>query len=78
MTKLSTLDAHLFAALDRLGAGNLSGDQLTAEVQRAGAIVDVADQLIASNRTKIEAAKLFASHGAQVLPMLPQIGGTDK
>ncbi len=78
MTKLSTLDDHLFAALDRLGAGNLSGDQLTAEVQRASAIVDVADQLIASNRTKIEAAKLFASHGAQVLPMLPQIGGAEK
>jgi hypothetical protein len=75
MTKLSTLDDHLFAALDRLGAGNLSGDDLTAEVQRAGAIVDVADQLIASNRTKIEAAKLFAVHGSHVLPMLPQIGG---
>lgn len=74
MTKLSTLDDHLFAALDRLAAGGLSGDALTAEVQRAGAIVDVADQLIASNRTKIEAAKLFAAHGHQVLPMLPQIG----
>jgi hypothetical protein len=75
MTKLSTLDDHLFAALDRLGAQGLSGDDLTAEVQRAGAIVGVADQLIASNRTKIEAAKLFAAHGNHVLPMLPQIGG---
>ncbi len=78
MTKLSSLDDHLFSALDRLKDTKLDAETLDAEVQRAGAIVDLADQVIQNNKLKIEAAKLFASHGAQVLPMLPQIGGGEK
>ena len=73
--KLGDLDDHLFAALDRL-RGDLTAEQIEAEARRAGAIVDIADQVLAGAKIKIDAAKLFGAHGSQILPMLPQIGTT--
>lgn len=70
---LATLNDHLFAQLDRLSAKGLQGDALDAEVKRAGAIVDIADQITGTADLQLKAAKLFADHGKGVLPMLPQI-----
>lgn len=72
--KMSTLDDHLFAALDRLSAKDLTDAQIDSEVKRAEAIVAVADQVTESAKIKIAAAKIYAEHGAQVLPYLPLIG----
>ena len=74
---LRDLDARLFDQLDRLGADGLSDTEIEAEAQRAKAIVDVADQIVASQKLKLDAAKLYAPHGQHVLPMLPQIGKGD-
>lgn len=74
--KLTDLNNHLFAQLERLGDENLSTEQIEMEVKRAGAIVNVADQITANADLQIKAAKLFADHGPQILPMLPQIGGS--
>ncbi|MEQ3670685.1 hypothetical protein [Pseudophaeobacter sp.] len=71
--KLSDLDDHLFAALERLGDETLSADQIDAEAKRAEAVVKLADQVTENAKTKLVAAKLYAEHGANVLPMLPQI-----
>ena len=72
--KITDLTDHLFAQLERLGDEDLSAEQLEKEVARAEAIVKVADQITDINGQRLTAAKLFAEHGHQVLPMLPQIG----
>ena len=72
--KLTNLTDHLFAQLERLGDETLTPDQITAEAQRTEAIVAIADQITDNARTQLQAAKLFAEHGHQVLPLLPQIG----
>ena len=73
--KLSDLNNHLFAQLERLSEEGLSSEQIEQEVKRSDAIVSVADQLTKNADLQLKAAKLFADHGAAVLPMLPQIGG---
>lgn len=72
--RLTDLNDHLFAQLERLGDENLSADQIEAEAKRADAIVALADQVTKNADTMLKAARLFADHGDRVLPMLPQIG----
>lgn len=72
--RLSDLNTHLFAAIDRLAAPQLAGTALEDEVTRAEAIVKVADQITANHRTALAAAGLFAQHGAKVLDYLPSVG----
>ena len=74
MSTLADLNAHLFAALDRLDVENLTPEQIEAEVARAGAIVDVADRITENAKVQLQAAKLFAEHGDKILPTLPMIG----
>lgn len=70
--KLSDLNDHLFAQLDRLK--NADDDQIEAECHRATAIVDIADQIIDVAKLQLDAARLYAEHGDRMLPMLPAIG----
>jgi hypothetical protein len=72
--RMSDLKDHLFAALERLGDESLTEEQIAAEAKRAEAIVAVADQITESAKLQLSAARLFAEHGAAVLPHLPQIG----
>ena len=72
--KLGDLNNHLFAQLERLADEDLTPEQIATEVQRTEAIVKVADQITDNASLQLQAAKLFAEHGAQVLPMLPKIG----
>lgn len=76
MTKnrLSDLNDHLFAQLERLGDETLSIEDVEKEVKRTDAIVSAADQITANWDLQLKAAKLFAEHGEKMLPMLPQIG----
>lgn len=59
--KLSDLNDHLFAQLERLGDEDLAGDKLLEEITRAKAVTDVAGQIIA-NGSLVLKAKL-ASEG---------------
>lgn len=72
--KLGDLDNHLFAMLERLADEDLSADDIDTEVKRADAIVSLADQVISNAKLKLDAAKLFATHGPTIKDMLPQIG----
>lgn len=72
--RLTDLNDHLFAQLERLGDESLSADQIEAEAKRADAIVALADQVTKNADTMLKAARLFADHGERVLPLLPQIG----
>lgn len=75
--RLGDLDNHLFAALERLSAEDLSEDKIAAEVARADAIVSIADQILEGAKVKLTAAKLFAEHGGAIKEMLPQIGKSE-
>ncbi len=75
--KLTDLNNHLFAQLERLADEGLSPEDVECEVKRTDAIVDVSDQVLRIADTGLKAAKLFAEHGEAVLPHLPQIGKQD-
>lgn len=72
--KLSDLNNHLFAQLERLSEEGMDADRIDQEAKRAEAIVSIADQITRNADLQLKAAKLFADHGSQILPMLPQIG----
>jgi hypothetical protein len=74
VSNLSELNRHLFAALDRLDVDSLTPEQIEAEVQRAGAIVDVADRITENAKVTLTAARLYAEHGEKILGHLPMIG----
>ena len=74
--KLTDLNDHLFAQLERMSDETMTADQIQQEAQRANAMVSVADQITRNADLQLKAAKLFADHGQQILPMLPQIGGS--
>lgn len=56
MNKLSDLNNHLFAQLERLGDEGLTGDNLTQEIERARAVSSVATQVIANGSLVLKAA----------------------
>lgn len=74
--KLTDLNDHLFAQLERLSAEDLDAEGIEREAKRAEAIVSVAEQISDNADLQLKAAKLFAQHGQGVLPMLPKIGGS--
>ncbi len=71
--RLSDLNNHLFAQLERLSDESLTADQIEQETKRGQAIVAVADQIIRNAATQISAAKLVAEYGADPEPHLPLI-----
>lgn len=71
--KLSDLNDHLFAQLERLGDEELSDDQIEKEAKRADAIVSVADQIVKNADLQLKAATLLAGHGYHFAPHLANI-----
>ena len=72
--KLTDLNDHLFAQLERLSEEGLSAEQITQEVQRADAIVSVADQIVRNADLQLKAVTVLATHGERFRPHLPMIG----
>ncbi|MCW3837850.1 hypothetical protein ACFQ1E_17535 [Sphingomonas canadensis] len=73
--KLSDLNNHLFAQLERLSEEGLTAEQIDAEVKRTDAIVAVSDQIIDNARITLQGIKLLAEHGDRFKPQLTMIGG---
>lgn len=71
--KLSDLNNHLFAQLERLGDEDLTAEQIALEVDRGGAMVAVAEQIIRNADLQLKACTLLANHGDRFKPMLPMI-----
>lgn len=74
--RLSDLNDHLFAQMERLSDDGLDADKMDAEVQRTQSIVSLANQIVGNADLQLKAAKLYAEHGQGVLQMLPQIGSS--
>jgi hypothetical protein len=64
--KLTDLNNHLFAQLERLSDEDLKGEQIADEVKRADAIVAVADQIVRGADLQLKAVTILANHGARV------------
>lgn len=53
--RLTDLNDHLFAQLERLGEEKLAGDKLSAEMRRTKAVTSVAREIIANAKVVLEA-----------------------
>lgn len=69
--RLSDLNDHLFAQLERLSDEELSPEQIEREAKRGEAMVAVADQIIRNAALQIQAAKIAFDAGANPTPYLP-------
>lgn len=66
--KLSDLNNHLFAQLERLSDEDLTIEQIDKEVKRGKAINDVAKTIVDNAKLVLEAAKLKGDHIIDVVP----------
>lgn len=71
--KLTDLNDHLFAQLERLGDESLTQEQVTLEVQRSEAIVSVAEQIVRNADIQLKAVHVIATHGDRFRSQLPMI-----
>ena len=69
--KLSDLNNHLFAQLERLSDEDLTPEQIEQEAKRGAAIVGVADQIIRAAALQVRAAELVSEYGGNPEPYLP-------
>ncbi len=56
--KISDLNNHLFAQLEKLNDDELKGENLSTEVQRAKAMSSLASQIISSTKLTLDAMKM--------------------
>ena len=58
--KLSDLNNHLFAQLERLGDEDLKGEALEEEIGRAKSVTSIASQIVSNGNLVLEAEKFKA------------------
>lgn len=73
--KITDLNNHLFAQLERLSEEGLSAEQIDMEVKRADAIVGVAEQIAKAADLQLKAATLVANHGDRFRAPLAMLAG---
>lgn len=64
--KITDLNNHLFAQLERLGDESLTPEAIERECKRADAIVAVSEQVIRSATVSLKAAELIALNGGEL------------
>lgn len=69
--KLSDLNNHLFAQIERLSDETMTPEEIDREAKRGEAIVAVADQIIRNAALQLQAAKIAFDGGADPVPYLP-------
>jgi hypothetical protein len=72
--KLTDLNDHLFAQLERLSEEGLTPEELEKELSRTDAIVKVSEQVIQNANLALRGAALVAEYGGEFTTMLPMIG----
>lgn len=76
--RLSDLNDHLFAQIERLSDEDLTPEQIDREAKRGAVIVAVADKIIRNADLSVKAARLIAEHGHKVTPHLPLLKAREK
>lgn len=71
--RLSDLNDHLFAQIERLSDESLTPEEIDRESTRGNAIVAVADKIVAGAKLQLEAAKLVWGAGGDPTPHLPGV-----
>lgn len=71
--KLSDLNDHLFAQMERLSDESLTAEQITQEIGRTDAIVSVAEQIVRNADLQLKAVHVLATHGERFRSQLPMI-----
>lgn len=61
--KLSDLNNHLFAQLERLSDEDIKGEDLDEEIRRAKAVCNVATQIIDNGSLALKAEKMKQEYG---------------
>lgn len=67
--KITDLNNHLFAQLERLGDEEIKPEELEKEISRAKAITGIANTIVESNRITIDAMKLMEKSGIDISQM---------
>ncbi|WP_277290488.1 hypothetical protein [Streptococcus orisratti] len=73
--KLSDLNNHLFAQLERLDDEELTSEQLTQEIERSKAITSVASKIIDNGRLVLDAQALSAEYNGRKSVNLELLNG---
>lgn len=73
--KLSDLNDHLFAQLERLSEEGLTAEQIEQETKRSEAMVSVSEQIIRNADLTFKAATFVAQHGDRYRPALSGLLG---
>jgi len=70
--KLTDLNDHLFAQLERLSDENLAGDALKEEIARSRAVADMAQRITENARLHLDAVQLAVDYPSMAsrIPML--------
>lgn len=69
--KLSDLNNHLFAQLERLNDEDLSDEQIDREINRAKAVSKVASEIVKSSKLTLDAVRLIGE-GYVRLDQIPE------
>lgn len=72
--KLSDLNDHLFAQLERLANEELTASDVDKEVKRGKAIVALADQVVKNASLQVQVAKMVSEKG-NLRPLMPAAAG---
>lgn len=72
--KLSNLNDHLFAQLERLSDEDVKGDDLKQEIERAKAVTAVSREIINGGNLALKAAKAWSDGDITCAPKMLEIG----
>lgn len=79
--KLTDLNNHLFAQLERLTDEDLAGEKLAQEIKRSEAVTAIGETIIRNADLTLKAAKLVAESGGSIsrfAPVVEQLTGPAK
>lgn len=63
--KLSDLNNHLFAQLERLSDEDLNSEQLEMEIERAKSISSISSQIVSNAQLQLKAVELQCEYGTK-------------
>ena len=70
--KLTDLNNHLFAQLERLGDEDLSEEEMKKEIERSKAITNISNSIINNAKVILDASKFLEDSGMGGLAATPQ------